>query len=56
MYKQIYKIMLDSEDLFHVYDGMTGKWIDDKDTFIEQHQALESISKNVTTTDEERIN
>jgi len=48
--------MLDSEDLFHVYDGMTGKWAEDKDNFIEQHQALESISKNLTTTDEERIN
>ncbi len=54
-YKQIYKIMTDSEDLFHVYDGMTGNWNEDKDEFIKQHQALESISNSITTTDEEYI-
>ena len=47
--------MTDSEDLFHVYDGMTGNWNEDKDEFIKQHQALESISNSITTTDEEYI-
>lgn len=56
MYKRVYKVMLETEDLFHVYEGMTGVWEEDKISFIEQHKALESIANNLTTLDEEHIN
>ncbi|WP_396180286.1 hypothetical protein [Flavobacterium sp.] len=41
-YKEVYERLKKSEDLFEIYEGMTGDWILDKIEFINQHKALNS--------------
>lgn len=43
-YKDVYERLKDSEDLFHIYEGMTGDWSLDRKEFVEQHKALNSLS------------
>lgn len=48
-FKNIYKALLESEDLYHVFEGMTGVWAEDKESFIDQQKALEELgnTKNI---------
>ena len=41
-YKEVYERLKKSEDLFEIYEGMTGDWVSDKIEFINQHKALNS--------------
>ena len=43
-YKEVYERLKESEDLFEIYDGMTGNWSLDKQEFINQHKGLNSLA------------
>lgn len=40
--KNLYNILLANEDLFELFEGMTGNWEEDKKTFIQTQTDLES--------------
>jgi uncharacterized protein YkvS len=52
----LYKELLRTGDLFEMFDGMTGDFEQDKNSFIEQQTALETFSNNLDVDDEEYIN
>lgn len=45
-YKHIYLEMKKTGELFEVFDNMVGNWSEDKNNFISQQNALESLSIN----------
>lgn len=45
--KDLYEELLRTEDLFELYDGMTGDFQQDKNKFRQQQEALESFSNNI---------
>ena len=47
----LYKELLRTGDLFDMYQGLTGNWKEDKESFIKQQTDLE----NITIVDEEFI-
>ena len=55
MYRELYKQMEKSGELYEVFSDMTGDWKTDKVNFMKQQKDLESIS-NYIETDEEYIN
>lgn len=42
-YRELYKEMEKSGELYEVFSDMTGIWTEDKKNFIEQQEALESL-------------
>lgn len=41
-HKTAYNRLKKSEDLFEIYENMTGDWVLDREEFINQHNALNS--------------
>jgi len=42
-FKELYLDMEKSGELYEVFSDMTGIWVEDKKSFIEQQKALESL-------------
>ena len=43
-YRNLYDCLLESEDLFIVFDNMAGNWKKDRKMFIQSQQELEELS------------
>jgi len=53
-YKKLYETLLENEDLYVLFDGMTGVWEQDKKRFKEEQLKLESdaFDLNIETEDD----
>lgn len=51
--RKLYDELLSTEDLFEMYDGMSGDFEIDKKNFKKQQDALESFSHNIDVYDAE---
>lgn len=52
-FKALYTCLLESEDLYVMYKGMTGVWESDKNNFIKNQKALEELANIIEIDDRE---
>ena len=45
--KKLYNELLKTGDLFEMYSNLTGEWEEDKNSFNEQQDALETFSNQI---------
>jgi hypothetical protein len=51
VYQNLYNCLLESDELYELFDNMTGIWEKDKIKFIEAQKELEQITKHLTVED-----
>lgn len=52
-YYKLYATLLESEELYEMFKGMTGEWLYDKDKFIQVQKELEAIALGIDLYEEE---
>jgi hypothetical protein len=50
-YYKLYTALLESEELYEMFKGMTGEWLYDKDKFIKEQEDLEAMALGVDLID-----
>ena len=43
-YKNLYTCLLETEELFELFSGMTGSWTEDKEKFIVAQKEMEDLA------------
>lgn len=43
-YKNLYTCLLETEELFELFSGMTGSWTEDKEKFIVAQKEMENLA------------
>lgn len=52
-FENLYKALLENEDLHLMFAGMKGTWEEDRDRFIKAQKELENVVNFIDTTDAE---
>ena len=51
-YKNLYACLLETEELFELFSGMTGSWTEDKKKFIVAQKEMEDLAGIIDTYEE----